>query len=65
MKDTLLINPKTSTLLVLDIQEIILDGSAGPPSAAEKEKKVFVRTAAVVTSGVVLEALGRPAGAVA
>jgi nicotinamidase-related amidase len=37
MKDILSINPKASALLVLDIQKIILDGSAGPPTAAEKE----------------------------
>jgi nicotinamidase-related amidase len=37
MRDTLSINPNASALLVLDIQKIILDGSAGPPSAAEKQ----------------------------
>ena len=37
MKDTLVINPRASALLVLDIQKIILDCSAGPPSAAEKD----------------------------
>jgi nicotinamidase-related amidase len=37
MKDTLCINPQASALLVLDIQKIILDGTAAPPSAAEKE----------------------------
>ena len=37
MTDTLAINPRTSALLVLDIQKIIFEGSAGPPTPAEKE----------------------------
>jgi nicotinamidase-related amidase len=37
MSDTLAINPHASALLVLDIQKIILEGSAGPPTAAEKD----------------------------
>ena len=37
MTDTLSIDPRTSALLVLDIQKIILDGSAGPPTAAGKD----------------------------
>jgi nicotinamidase-related amidase len=37
MTDTLAIDPGASALLVLDIQKIILEGSAGPPTAAEKE----------------------------
>jgi nicotinamidase-related amidase len=37
MTDTLSINPKATALLVLDIQKIIFDGDAAPPSAAERE----------------------------
>jgi nicotinamidase-related amidase len=37
MTDTLPIDPRASALVVLDMQKIILDGSAGPPTAAEKE----------------------------
>jgi nicotinamidase-related amidase len=37
MTDQLSIDPKTSALLVLDIQRIIIEGEAGPPTAAEKE----------------------------
>jgi nicotinamidase-related amidase len=37
MTDTLSLDPKASALVVLDIQKIILAGSAGPPSASEKE----------------------------
>lgn len=31
------IHPRTSALIVLDLQRIIVDGSAGPPTPAEKE----------------------------
>ena len=37
MTDTLSINARASALVVLDMQKIILDGSAGPPTAAEKD----------------------------
>jgi nicotinamidase-related amidase len=37
MTASLSIDPRASALLVLDIQKIILDGSAGPPTAAEKD----------------------------
>jgi len=37
MNEQLDINPKTSALLVLDLQRIILDGDAAPQNPAEKE----------------------------
>jgi nicotinamidase-related amidase len=37
MNEPLDIQPRTSALIVLDLQRIIVEGSAGPPTAAEKE----------------------------
>ena len=37
MNEQIEIHPRTSALLVLDLQRIILDGDAAPPTAAEKE----------------------------
>jgi nicotinamidase-related amidase len=36
MAEKIVIDPKTSALLVLDVQQIIVDGSAGPASPADK-----------------------------
>jgi nicotinamidase-related amidase len=37
MSDILPLDPQSSALIVLDLQKIIVNGSAGPPSAPEKE----------------------------
>jgi nicotinamidase-related amidase len=37
MTEQLKIHPRTSALIVLDLQRIIVEGEAGPPTAAEKE----------------------------
>jgi nicotinamidase-related amidase len=49
MTEPLSIDPRASALVVLDIQKIILEGSAGPPSAAEKEA-FLARNARLIAS---------------
>jgi nicotinamidase-related amidase len=49
MDNSMSINPHGSALLVLDMQKIILEGDAAPPSAAEKDA-LLSRTARLIAA---------------